>query len=297
MRDDMEELLGRLTPRGVRPELRAKVLDGFQKGTVPFSSDENRDSPQVVLSQVLRRIVKMKSVKVSVGALVAASVAALLMVVFRPVPSAFADALKSMREAHTISYTMSTILPGRSDGFKMKQYYRDDGRMQAEFPKGIVFVMDLVGKRSIILDANRKSATVSAHIDLKAPGSQISGDILMQLVKEAEGKVEKELGEKELDGKKVRVFLSKVGGRDGTETTFWVDKATGQPVRIETDRPAGGSAKIFRGKVAMTDIHIDPKLDDSLFSLEPPPGYKVSQMTMPKVGPGETKEGGQKADK
>ena len=297
MRDDeMEDLLGRLTPRGVRPELREKVLDvvenvcsgmeasdGFQKGTVAFSSDENRDSPPVVFSQVLRRIVKMRSVKISAGALVSASVAALMIVAFRPVPSAFAEAIKLIREAHTISFTGSLTHRGVSIPFTA--YYRDDGRLRAEYEGGAM-IMDLAAKKTTGLDLGKKTAkvtTISPEMifgDIGVPVNELIQTLKRTAVRAEDlGKVEKELDEKELNGKRVRGFVVAISGG---WITFWLDKATGRPVRIESDCPTGYG----NFKVALTDIKIDPKLDESLFSLDGPPGYKVTRLTAPDVRPG-----------
>ena len=75
-------------------------------------------------------------------------------------------------------------------------------------------------------------------------------------------------GSVELDGRSVRMLQSR---RDNRITTVWIDPQTNYPVQVEhtwTDQS--------RSPVVITEIQIDTKLDDRLFSLEAPDGYALS---------------------
>ncbi len=96
--------------------------------------------------------------------------------------------------------------------------------------------------------------------------TQLDTSLRDRLLKLSAGAVE-DLGRVELDGKSVRMLQSR---KDKRITTVWVNPETSYPVQIEhkwTDQS--------RSPVMYTSIQIDTKLDNALFSLEPPEGYTV----------------------
>ena len=58
--------------------------------------------------------------------------------------------------------------------------------------------------------------------------------------------------------------------------TIWVDPQTRLPVQVEIAGKAGD--KRFRSTIC--DFELDPKLDESLFSLEPPQGYACHRVDL-----------------
>ena len=61
-----------------------------------------------------------------------------------------------------------------------------------------------------------------------------------------------------------------------TTSTIWVDPQTRLPVQVEITGKAGD--KPFHSTIR--DFELDPKLDDSLFSQEPPQGYAFSKVEL-----------------
>ena len=88
-------------------------------------------------------------------------------------------------------------------------------------------------------------------------------DDVMKLTAEAV----KDLGMQERDGRKVRVLQSH--GKESVRTVY-VNPETRQPVEIVIEWP-----KNPQSKFTYTDIRIDQELDDKLFSLDVPAGYKL----------------------
>ncbi len=104
--------------------------------------------------------------------------------------------------------------------------------------------------------------------------TQLNTSLRDRLLELSAGAVE-DLGRVELDGQSVRKLQSR---KDKRITTVWVNPETSYPVQIEhkwTDQS--------RSPVMYTSIQIDTKLDDALFSLEPPEGYtlKVDKSSWP----------------
>jgi hypothetical protein len=90
------------------------------------------------------------------------------------------------------------------------------------------------------------------------------------------------LGEKVIDGR------SLVGYRltgHGMICDLWGDPKTSMPVRIENSAPSNPNMK----PTICSDFVFDADLDESLFSLEPPAGYKVQKLTVD-VSPAEEKD-------
>ena len=75
------------------------------------------------------------------------------------------------------------------------------------------------------------------------------------------------LGEKEIDGRRVVGFRI---SRPGMVMSVWGDPKTGLPVRIESTMAINPNYK-----VTTTDFVFNAEMDESLFSVEPPAGYKV----------------------
>ena len=76
----------------------------------------------------------------------------------------------------------------------------------------------------------------------------------------------KELGEQELDGQKTIVFEAE---GPNEQIKIWADPETALPVRIELT-----VGNMF---VIMKNFQIDPPVDESLVSMEPPAGYTLKE--------------------
>jgi outer membrane lipoprotein-sorting protein len=87
------------------------------------------------------------------------------------------------------------------------------------------------------------------------------------------GWIRERLGEKVFDGRHL------VGYRltgHGMICDLWGDPKTGMPVRIEKSAPSNPNMK----PTSCSDFVFDAALDESLFSLEVPAGYKVQKLTV-----------------
>jgi len=75
-----------------------------------------------------------------------------------------------------------------------------------------------------------------------------------------------DLGPREIDGRSAVGFLAK---KPHTQVTIWADAETGLPVRIEQD--------LGQIQIICKNLQFDAPLDESLFSMEAPEGYRLKE--------------------
>jgi len=136
--------------------------------------------------------------------------------------------------------------------------------------EGNVSIIDLDSKRILNLTEAKKEA---AYIDLKGlppiPNYlEVLKTTLVRLQDSPHFVVE-DLGVREIDGREAVGFLAK---HPQVEITIWADAKTGLPVRIEQ--------KERQALYIVKNMQFDAPLDDALFSMDVPEGYKLQQMEL-----------------
>jgi hypothetical protein len=142
-------------------------------------------------------------------------------------------------------------------------------RTISNFP-GNVSIIDLESKRILNLTEEKKEA---AYIDLKGlPAIPNYLELLKNTIvrlEESPHFVVEDLGTRQIDGRQAVGFLAK---HPQIEVTVWADAKSGLPVRIES--------KEGQLNVTCRNIQFDAPLDEALFSMEVPDGYKLQQMEL-----------------
>jgi hypothetical protein len=201
---------------------------------------------------------------------------------------AFADFLQPILDAKTVKFKATTqwtslppelkALPAETlkDCMTFEVMMLDAYRSREEMGKGkskMVMISDMGRGKSITLQPAEKQATVTNYADApkgKTPrgGDPVAGFRSLLLDARSKPDVKREsLGEKVLDGRRV------VGVRISLPAAVmcvWGDPKTGTPVRIESTMTLMPNMK-----VTMSDFAFNVKMDESLFSVEPPTGYEV----------------------
>lgn len=138
----------------------------------------------------------------------------------------------------------------------------------------VVSIIDLESWRLLSLTVSKKEA---AYVDLKGlPSMPNYMDTLRNLIRELQEKpdfVVEELGRREIDGQEVIGFLAR---HPKAEITIWADPETALPVRIEQ---VGGQMKVI-----CKNVRFDVPMDESLFSMDVPEGYKLQQVELDLMG-------------
>jgi outer membrane lipoprotein-sorting protein len=212
--------------------------------------------------------------RLAASLILAIGVAALIFLANRTSSVALADVVQKVRDAKTLTFNATASYAPAQAPQKFKFMMTNSGQTRIEMSSGIVTVMDTRAGRSLTLQPADKLAIV---IELGHAYGQGQGPTdFVEEFKKLDAKKAKNLGEKEIDGRKVKGFLS---AEQGPPTTVWADAKTGDPVRIEVELPIMGKASTM----VMSDFVFNAALDDSLFSLEPPAGYRVEKSDLSKV--------------
>jgi hypothetical protein len=249
-------LRGAAVPDGPPEELVADTLAALRR------AGGGRPGSQTFFS----RMKTMKSLsRIAAGVLLAVGLA-VLGAVLLPTPTvAFADVVGRVSGARSLMYKVRSTAAHSEETFDLKYFVLADGRYRAEGPGAMVNVVDPRAGKTILLDTEAKTAAVGVF---KGPGGAGNRDPLEQFRKRRD-KDAKDLGEREVGGRKVRGFVTSA---DGPEYTVWADVETGVPVTVEATLLLPDGAVKF----VMSDFVVDPNLDDSLFSVEVPEGYAVA---------------------
>jgi len=270
-------------PAGPSAETIANTLKLLEK--------REHDSPRTILSIPRSRL--MKIAKAGSGLLLTSCVL-VAIVALRSPTSVYAQAIENARKAKSMSYLMTIKTTSLPTPAVVREYVAEDGRCRTEMmmngkPSGLVSITDAAGFVRLTLadlgplkpDLPLKGPKTAMVYPARQAGEVPKGGPKNSWLKSLQSlgdKPDKELGEKQLDGKTVRGFEA-VFSR--IRFQLWVDAATGRPVRIEYDTD-------FAQHVTMTDFQFNQELDESLFSFEPPAGYLVQTMPLaPKAAGGE----------
>jgi hypothetical protein len=161
----------------------------------------------------------------------------------------------------------------------VSQVFSSDGRSRNEQPLGIVSIADFKQGLSLGIWHNQRRAVLDP-IPGGAAAAKQAADFRNMLRNLAASGTEP-LPDRTLNGRTMSAFLIRKQGADFTVTA---DPQTKLPVRMEVvypKNPDGG--QIHEVREVYTDFVFDAPLDDALFKLEAPQGYKFVNRT-PRVG-------------
>jgi len=137
-----------------------------------------------------------------------------------------------------------------------------------------VSIIDLEKGKILSLSSAKKEAT---YIDLKGlPSIPNYLDTLKNVITELQESPDfsvEELGEQDMAGEKLIGFHA---ASPKLDVTIWADPRTALPVRIEQME---GQLKII-----CRNVHFDVPMDQSLFSMDVPEGYKLQQTALDLMG-------------
>ncbi|MHC5537535.1 LolA family protein, partial [Singulisphaera rosea] len=180
---------------------------------------------------------------------------------------AFAEVLEHVQAARTMTYTMR--IGDTSEPFRVSRM--EPGLIRTELPGGSVTIMDRIRGKSLVLNTTGKMATLFEN---KADGQAGRGEDQIDQLRNFRGKPEEDLGERLVDGRPARGFRLSAGG---WTSVVWVDAKTDLPVRMESQiRLNADGTKT----VVYSDFVFDPPLDESLFRMTPPEGYKTQAIPL-----------------
>ncbi len=192
---------------------------------------------------------------------------------------AFEEVAQKLQNAHTLSYVMTMEFPDAKSAVTTRHLFKEPGllRMETLPAGGPILIMDHKAAKTLAIDPATKSAVL---LEGRLPGAgRGDKDLATSEAQELRSLAQKKgepIGERAFGKVQTQGFRVKDDPHYIFELTMWVDPQTRLPVQVEITGKAGD--KPFHSTIR--DFELDPKLDDSLFSQDPPQGYAFSRLTL-----------------
>jgi outer membrane lipoprotein-sorting protein len=262
---------------------RACLPEGLPEETSARTLATLRAAAEAKTTPFYRRKPKRYAWKIAVAGLLAAGVAIYFSGILSPRPPlAFGEIASKLRDARSLTYKITVKRPKQKEPEKMKISFKEPGWVRAE-GEGQISIIDMKQNyKSLILDTKTKTAMLIEYKkakDAKKDAHENPLEMIERLRKLADKKSDsagkKRIGDIEAEGFRVE--------EEGFPLTVWANPKTKMPVLIEMPIRVAEQENL----VTVSDFQLDPKLDDALFSLEPPEGYKLRKMEMEEGKPEE----------
>ncbi|MCJ7776984.1 MAG: DUF2092 domain-containing protein [Sedimentisphaerales bacterium] len=245
-----------------RDKLEQELLAAFAR-----RQWQQRQSPLAIWRTIMQsgfdKLTTSRITKLAAAAVIV--ITGLVCVQFLTGTSAYAQVVQELRNARTVVFTLITQTnQGNGETVKTDVAYKDPGWMRTTTVDGYVAVVDgTSGKMISIVPGGGYTLGEIKNLDKTGEQGPLAS---IEAMKSLPAKADENLGTKEIDG--IVCDGYKVTQGDLT-TTVWLDTKTGDLVQVEQKyTSAPGMDRIIK------NIKFDVVLDDSLFSLTPPAGYK-----------------------
>ncbi|MFB3893796.1 MAG: outer membrane lipoprotein carrier protein LolA [Phycisphaerae bacterium] len=187
--------------------------------------------------------------------------------------AALPEVLGNVRAARTAAYRLSMAVAGGTES-RAQVWMASPGRLRMESGDGKVNILDFAAGQKLIL---RPSEMTASLFDLEGqrradfdPLEQVRG------LHESQGRF---VARRDLDGRPTWVYEALA---DRQTTTIWVDPKDDLPIRIRT-RSLTEDGKEF--VVTLDGFTWNGPIPDEMFSLSPPPGYRIKEEERPAPDP------------
>jgi outer membrane lipoprotein-sorting protein len=258
----LEELMNKMTFDDKPDHRHRDKLE--QELLAAFARRQWQQEKQSRQTGVWRTIMQNKPMRFVAAAAVIV-ITGIVCVQFLTGTNAYAKVVEEIRNARTLVYTLITQSnTGNGETIKTDMAFKEPGHLRTSTIDGYICIVDATtGKvMSIVPGQGYNLGDIKNMANTGGPGPFES----IESMKKLPDKADNSLGEKEIDG--VNCDGYEVTQGDLT-TLVWIDTKNGEVVQVEQKfASAPGMNRIIK------NIKFDVDLDDSLFSLEPPAGYK-----------------------
>ena len=217
----------------------------------------------------------MLSILKAAGAILASAGGLLYLVSYPPASATteFTEVARKLQDAHTLSFRQIMTITGQ-DAQTAQISYKVPGLLRSEAVPagGQVAIVDVPHGKSLILNPADKSALLLE--EPLAQGRPRKLDPAASMIEDMRRLAQKDgepVGEKVIGDVHARGFHVKEQGQD---MTVWIDPEKRLPLLVEVKGRVAG----LEFHMTLADIRLDPKLDESLFVLDPPAGYALRKM-------------------
>lgn len=226
-------------------------------------AEVNEKRPERKNPELWRTIMQSETFRISAAAVIVAAVLVSLTVL--PTQSAYANIADQLRQARTFTFTwikQTNLQP--NDRIAVQVAYKAPGIIRTTTPDGLIGINDTAQGRMLIL-VPKEQAYMSADYK-NMPKNQPDLTEYIRQLQNLPAEADEKLAPKEINGVKAEGY--RIIKKD-TIMTLWIDAGTQKLIQFEQEFPSSPGMNFI-----LQDIRLDVALDDSLFSLTPPPGYK-----------------------
>ena len=208
----------------------------------------------------------MKSRMFKVAAMVAVvAIVAIVAVKFAGGTDAYAQVVQEIKNARTVVYTLiKQANDGTGSTIKVDVAYKEPGSMRVTTVDGYIAILN-VGSGKMMSIVPQGGYSIGDLSSLKSSGNP--GPFAnIETMKALPAKADQRLASKDIDGVECDGYQINQGD---VTTTVWLDTKTGDLVQVEHKYASAPGMNTI-----MKNIKLDVPLEDSLFALTPPEGYK-----------------------
>jgi outer membrane lipoprotein-sorting protein len=205
---------------------------------------------------------------------------AVLLSANRPL-SAMEQVAAAVREVKSYSFKMSTVFGLAKRASETKIYWAAPGsRRMEDFAEGKPTEVEIFPYHQ---PGTRFNLQQKTYLHMPAQQGAVSPLLLVSKLGGFRGQADRELGEKQIDGRAAQGFeiaVTKVDpGVPAGMLAVWVDAETKLPVLLEAEMPMPGE----NVKLKFADFQWNTALDEKLFDTTPPAGYADNTPKPPTV--------------
>jgi len=190
---------------------------------------------------------------------------------------AFAEVQRQIEQIETMKWHMSmnVTYPTQPGKMEMECFYKEPGLLREEIVLAttggkVISTVDFQTGKVLSLVPAQKTAVVVDLGQMPEVTRKRSKNFVADMKKTVQGNAE-ELGTRQIQGRPAKGFRAT---KNAQTMDIWVDPHSGSPVEIDMNLSGIGS-------ITMSDFQTGVALDDSLFSLTVPEGYKQMNLQMP----------------
>jgi outer membrane lipoprotein-sorting protein len=258
----LEELMSKMTFDD-KPDYRHRdKLE--QELLAAFARRQWQQEKQSRQAGVWRTIMQNKPIRLAAVAAVIV-ITGIVCVQFLSGTNAYAKVVAEIRNARTVVYTLITQSNNANgETIKTDIAFKEPGHFRSTTVDGYIAIADFTSGKmmSIVPQGGYSIADLHSLKSTGNPGPFAS----IEAMKNLPAKADENLGKKEIDG--IDCDGYRVTQGDLT-STVWLDAKTGDLVQVEHKY-----ASTTGMNTIIKNIKFDVELEDSLFSMTPPAGYK-----------------------
>jgi len=266
------------------PQMDERVLTG----ALSAHKESKQTQPADIQQNIWRTIMKTKITKLAAAAVIIIAVFVGINSFFGTGASvAWGGILECIQAANTVSYKVTSQVENEPERVSHVMFISPNLLRKQVLPDGNINIHNYRERKRLTIRPENKTASVLEYINVTQNADDLPIDIkryferhLWEYFRPDYEESSEFIGNEKIDGHLADIFTAK---HKRGQIKVWADRITGLPIRAEiSSRGLGGDDMgNFHNGIPLTyvlsDFVWDGYIDESLFSIEVPVGYKTKQ--------------------